>query len=73
LNSYWKFLERDGGVYIQCESISLTRSIPWWATIARPLITGIPKESLTYTLQTTRDVLAKRKPSAPTPRPAPAR
>jgi hypothetical protein len=73
LNSYWKFLERDGGVYIQCESISLTRGIPWYATIVRPLITGIPRESLTYTLETTRDVLAKRKPSAPMPKPASAR
>jgi hypothetical protein len=73
LNSYWKFLERDGGVYIQCESISLTRSIPWYATLVRPLITGIPPESLTYTLETTRDTLANRRPSVPTPKPASAR
>lgn len=28
LYSYWRFFERDGGVYVQCESISLTRGIP---------------------------------------------
>ena len=28
LYTYWHFLERDGGTYVQCEAISLTRSIP---------------------------------------------
>ena len=28
LNSYWSYEERDGGLYIQIESASLTRSIP---------------------------------------------
>jgi hypothetical protein len=28
LNSYWRFLQREGGVYIQLEAISLTRDIP---------------------------------------------
>jgi len=29
LISYWRFLERDGGTYIQCESVSLSRSLPF--------------------------------------------
>ena len=28
LNSYWRFQERDGGTWIECQAISLTRDIP---------------------------------------------
>ena len=59
LYSYWRFLERDGGVHVQCESISLTRGIPMglgW--LIGPFVTSIPRESLTFTLETTRKVLA---------------
>ena len=62
LYSYWRFLERDGGVYVQCESISLTRGIPMglgW--LIGPFVTSIPRESLTFTLETTRKVLAQGK------------
>ena len=59
LNTYWRFLERDGGTYIQCEAISLTRAIPFglgW--LVEPFVTSIPRESLSFTLETTRKVLA---------------
>jgi hypothetical protein len=62
INSYWRFLEQDGGVYVQCESVSLTRGIPFglgWAV--GPFVTSIPRESLTFTLETTREALASRK------------
>ena len=58
INSYWRFLERDGGVYVQCESITLSRDIPFglhW--IVGPFVTSIPRESLTFTLETVRRVL----------------
>jgi hypothetical protein len=58
LNTYWRLLARDGGVYIQCESVSLTRGIPvgvGW--LVRPFVTSIPRESLTFTLETTRKQL----------------
>jgi hypothetical protein len=59
LNSYWRFLERDGGTYLQCESISLTRGIPLgFGWLVGPFVTSIPRESLTFTLETTRKVLA---------------
>jgi hypothetical protein len=60
LYSYWRFVERDGGVYVQCESISLTRGIPTglgW--LIGPFVTSIPRESLTFTLETTRSTLAR--------------
>jgi hypothetical protein len=55
LNSYWRFLERDGGTYIQCESISLTRGIPTgFGWLIGPFVNSIPRETLTFTLETTR-------------------
>jgi hypothetical protein len=60
LNSYWRFLERDGGVYVQCETITLTRGIPFgvgW--MIKPFVTSIPRETLAFTLETTRKALTK--------------
>lgn len=62
LNTYWRFLERDGGTYIQCESITLSRDVPFalgW--IIRPFVTQVPKESLTFTLEKARTALLKSK------------
>ncbi len=61
IDSYWRFEERDSGVYVECESISLTRDIPTglgW--LIRPFITGIPKESLRMTLVSTRSAVLAR-------------
>jgi hypothetical protein len=61
LNSYWRFVQRDGGVYVECESISLTRDIPsglGW--MIGPLITAIPRESLERTLGSTRSAVLAR-------------
>ena len=59
LNTYWRFLQRDNGVYIECESITLTRGIPaGFGWLVRPFVTSIPRESLTFTLETTRARLA---------------
>ena len=58
INSYWKFEEKDGGVYIECESISLTRDIPTglgW--LIKPFVTSIPEESLAMTMSATRAAL----------------
>jgi hypothetical protein len=60
LNSYWTYEERDGGLYLQIESVSLTRSVPnglnW---IIQPFIEKIPRESLEFTLRATCDALRK--------------
>jgi hypothetical protein len=60
LNSYWTYEERDGGLYLQIESVSLTRSVPaglnW---IIQPFIEKIPRESLEFTLRSTCDALRK--------------
>src|SRR5262245_40617783 len=60
LNSYWRFEERDGGTWIECEAISLTRDIPTglgW--IIEPIIRNLPKDSLVNTLNATRAALVK--------------
>jgi hypothetical protein len=59
LYSYWRFVERDGGVYMECQAVSLTRDIPTglgW--MIEPIIRQLPKESLVNTLRKTRDALA---------------
>ncbi len=55
LNSYWRFYEAREGVYVQCEAVSLSRDIPTglgW--LIGPFVESIPKESLEFTLQSTR-------------------
>ncbi|MBZ5679662.1 MAG: hypothetical protein LAO24_06120 [Acidobacteriia bacterium] len=58
LYSYWRFQEREGGVYIECRAISLTRDVPLglgW--VIEPIIQKLPKESLINTLEATRQAL----------------
>lgn len=60
MNTYWSYEQRDGGLYIQVESISLTRSIPrglGWAV--GPFVESIPRESLEFTLRSVRNALRK--------------
>ncbi len=60
LNTYWSYEERDGGLYMQIESISLTRAIPTglgWAI--GPFVESVPRESLEFTLRSTCDALKK--------------
>ena len=60
LNTYWRLLARDGGLYIHCESVSLSRGIPTgFGWIVGPFVTSIPRESLTFTLETTRRQLER--------------
>jgi hypothetical protein len=61
LNTYWRFEEKDGGVYIQCEALSLTRDIPFGlAWLIKPLVTKIPKQSLDRALGRTREVVLEK-------------
>jgi hypothetical protein len=55
METWWRFEEKDGGVYVQSEVVSLTRDIPaglGW--MIGPLVTAVPRESLTFTLEATR-------------------
>jgi hypothetical protein len=60
LNTYWRFLERDGGTYVQCESITLTRDIPMgFGWLVGPFVNSIPRESLAFTMERTREALRR--------------
>jgi hypothetical protein len=62
LNTYWRFEERDGGVWLECQAVSLTRDIPTglgW--LVDPIIRNLPRESLENTLRATRAALSKPK------------
>jgi len=55
MDTYWRFQEKDGGTYVECQSLSLTRDIPTglgW--MVAPFVTSVPRESLTFTLVTAR-------------------
>ena len=61
MNTYWRFEEKDGGTYVECQSISLTRNIPTglgW--MVGPFVNAIPRESLTFTLASTRRVVLEK-------------
>lgn len=52
LYSYWRVEEKDGGVYVQVESIALSRSIPWvLAWLINPLTKSVPREILSHLLR----------------------
>lgn len=58
LNSYWTYAQRSDGLLLQLEAVSLTRNVPLgldWAI--GPFIFSIPKDSLEFTLNATRNAL----------------
>ena len=56
LNSYWRFQEEDGGVFVECESVSLSRSIPFGLSwLIKGYVESIPRESLENTLTSIRN------------------
>jgi len=66
LYSYWRFEERDDGVYIECRAISLTRDVPkglGW--IIDPIVRNLPKESLINILEATRRALSSETQQTP--------
>jgi len=60
LNSYWRYFDSGRGVYVQCEAVSLTRDIPaglnW---LVGPFVESVPKESLEFTLHSTRSAVLR--------------
>jgi hypothetical protein len=61
METWWRMVEADGGVYVQSEVASLTRDIPaglGW--LVGPFVTSIPKESLAFTLEATRKAVTAK-------------
>ena len=61
LNAYWRYEAINGGVLIECESVSLSRAIPF---VLRPFATGavegVARESLERTLVGLRQYLTAK-------------
>jgi hypothetical protein len=60
-NTYWSYAERDGGLVVQVESVSLSRAIPkglGWAV--GPFVESVPRESLEFTLRSVCSALKKQ-------------
>ena len=65
METWWRMEQKDGGVYVQSEVVSLTRDIPTglgW--MIAPFVQSIPRESLTFTLAATRRAVLSEKQSA---------
>jgi hypothetical protein len=55
VNNYWRLEEKDGGVYMQVESIALSRDVPAiFAWFVNPLIRHISRQTLANLLLATR-------------------
>ena len=58
--SYWRIEQKDGGVYVQNESITLTRTVPaLLAWLINPLTKSIPREVLLDMLNDTQKAAVK--------------
>jgi hypothetical protein len=61
METWWRMEERDGGVYVQSEVVSLTRDIPVLLSwMIKPFVTSVPKETLSATLVATRKAVQTR-------------
>jgi hypothetical protein len=71
LNAYWRYEQVNGGVVIECESVSLSRDVPFgFGWLVNPKVEGIARESLENTLVSLRTELAKSRPTAAERRPS---
>ena len=65
LNAYWRYEVKDGGVLVECESISLSRTVP---LVLRPVagraVRGFARESMSRTLTALRQALTRSLPAA---------
>lgn len=65
LNSYWRYEAVPGGVVVELESLTLSRSVPWGVgAVVRPLVDQVARESLTRTLVALRARFAERAQAA---------
>jgi hypothetical protein len=67
LYTYWRFVQAGNGVFVECEAISLTRDIPTGlAWLIGPFLENVPRESLEFTLRSTRAAVLARFPTTTT-------
>lgn len=55
INSYWRLAEQDGGVYAECDAVTLSRDVPFGAgKVVGPIIRSLAADSIVRTLTTKR-------------------
>jgi hypothetical protein len=60
LDAFWSIEASGSGVLAECRTVSLSRSIPsGMGWMIKPFIQNVPRESLTSTLQNTRNTIAR--------------
>jgi hypothetical protein len=65
LNALWRFEEKNGGTYLECMSISLSRDLPiglGW--VVGSLVSNLSKETLAFTLTTSRTEIVQKRPAS---------
>jgi hypothetical protein len=63
MNTFSRYQEKDGGVYAECEVVSLSRGFPFGlAWFIRPLIRDVPGENLTKMLTSMRSAVVSTEP-----------
>jgi putative flippase GtrA len=56
LNSYWRYQQTEDGVVVECETLTLSRSIPAIAgPVISPIVDSVARESMTRTLASIKD------------------
>lgn len=69
LNSYWRFFQEEGGVVVECESITLSRGVPFALLFwVRPIIKSVPREFLESALLPMRKTFETRAGQSEKPR-----
>ncbi len=59
MNSYWRMQQRDGGVYMECEAVTLTRGVPTvLGALINPILQSFAEDSLKKTLAEKKQAVA---------------
>ena len=62
MNSYWRMEQRDGGVYVECEAVTLSRNVPFGlGPLVNPILRSFAEDSLKKTLAAKRKAVESRK------------
>jgi hypothetical protein len=62
MNSYWRMEERDGGVYMECDAITLSRSVPFGlGALVNPILQSFAEDSLKKTIEEKRKAVESSK------------
>lgn len=66
MNDYWRYEQKDGGVYMQVEAISLSRDVPaFLGWIVKPIIRRLARETIADLLEANRRAIENPQEYAP--------